>query len=112
MPGTSSRTEIYTVNEPYYVTRTLPSGQTYTETRYNQVVRTRTIPGIPDKTIPGKRVVYEFNNRNYIRYVDGKRESSGTFFYSGNTIYLEDSTTLSIANNTISDSEKRSFTKQ
>jgi hypothetical protein len=76
--------------------------------RYTQELRKRYIP---EKIIPEQKFVYEFNGTNYISYIDGKQYSSGTFFYNGNNIELENGTILKISNNGIQEGEKI-FTKQ
>ena len=104
-------TESYTVS----VRRPLSTGYMWV-TEY----RTRQVPSyrdeqrsreIPARTIPEQRFVYEFNGNNYIAYTDGKQMSSGTFYYRGNTIELEDGTILQIRSNGIQ-SGNNIYTKQ
>jgi tetratricopeptide (TPR) repeat protein len=84
IPGTPDRTETYF--EPFKHPQT---GQ------YTTVTRTRTIPGTgtPSTSTREKRIVYEFNGKNYtMTGTEGSK--TGTFYYSGNNIELDNGTFL------------------
>lgn len=103
IPGTSSRTDTYFETVPY----TDANGRRATRTE----TRTYTTPGTPATTRPAHKEVYEFNGSNYILYVDDRVRSSGTFYYNGNTIELNNGTILQYVNNTITGGDMR-FVKQ
>jgi tetratricopeptide (TPR) repeat protein len=110
-PGTPSRTETYTQS-----TWQPSAGATYrrSDGSYGTTggsvssTHTRTIPGTPGTSTPELRIVYEFNGKNYT--MTGTAGSkSGTFYYSGNTIELDDGRVLKLSE------DKKSlllFTKQ
>jgi len=81
-----------------------PWGRTVTETRRD---RDHIIPG-ESYTIPGGRVVYQFDGINYtytgINITTGRTErtKTGTFFYSDDTIEFDDGSALMFLNNEIS----------
>ena len=86
IPGTPDRTETH------YETFQL---HTYTGgyiTRPHNI----TIPGTPARTISAKTIVYVFNGKNYtMSGTEGSK--SGTFYYSGNYIELDDGTVLTLS---------------
>lgn len=109
------RRETYDVSEEYYVevTKTTVRGVPYPslEKRYRTVKKTIIIPA---RTTPELSVVWKFNGSTYQKTevtLTTTKTGTGTFYYDGDRIELDDGTVLRFTNGVINDGT-HSFTRQ
>ena len=106
IPGTPSRT--YTSYESYDApTGSWNNGNWHPGYQRSTRAVTRTDPGrpgTPDRTIttPEVNYVYEFQGNNYILTTATGTKTTGTFYYNGEKIELDNGTILQFSNNTVS----------